>query len=82
MTTPAAWAQTPGAAVPGTQTFWENFSGWWSAWHDDLVTRDYERLDRILPDRVRTLEEWMRKTKYDAQPRPVLKDLTDARPRS
>ncbi|MBN9162289.1 MAG: hypothetical protein BGO98_27750 [Myxococcales bacterium 68-20] len=78
-TAPAAWAQTPGAPISGGQTFWENFSGWWSAWHDNLVTRDYALLDRILPDRVRTLEEWMRKTKYDGSFRPILKDRADMR---
>jgi len=77
-TTPAAWA-APGAQVPRGQTFWENFSGWWSAWRDDVVTRDYALLDRILPDRVRTLEEWMRKTGYDGKYRPVLKDREDLR---
>lgn len=76
---PAAWAQTPDAKVTTGQTYWENFSGWWSAWHDDIVTRDYEMLDNILPDRVRSLEEWMRKVKYDGAFRPVLKDLVDRR---
>jgi len=46
-TTPSAWAHVPGASIPGGQTFWENFSGWWSAWHDNIVTRDYALLDRI-----------------------------------
>ncbi|APR78991.1 Hypothetical protein A7982_04338 [Minicystis rosea] len=78
-TAPAAWAQAEGAPISGGQTFWENFSGWWSAWHDNLVTRDYAKLDRILPDRVRTLEEWMRKTHYDGSFRPILKDRSDSR---
>lgn len=76
-TAPSAWAQAPGASIPGGQTFWQNFSGWWFAWHDNVVTRDYALLDRILSDRVRTLEEWMRKTKYDGTFRAVLKDLAD-----
>ncbi|QDK39327.1 NmrA/HSCARG family protein [Bdellovibrio sp. NC01] len=76
---PAAWAQTSDAKVTTGQTYWENFSGWWSAWHDDIVTRDYEMLDKILPDRVRSLEEWMRKVKYDGAFRSVLKDLIDRR---
>jgi hypothetical protein len=81
-TTPAAFANKD-AIPPGGQTLRENFSGWWSAWHDDVLTRDYALLDRILPDRVRDLEEWMRKTKYDGGPRAFLKDLSDiqARPR-
>lgn len=76
---PAAWAQTPDAKVTTGQTYWENFSGWWSAWQDDIVTRDYAMLDKILPDRVRSLEEWMRKVKYDGSFRPVLKDLSERR---
>jgi uncharacterized protein YbjT (DUF2867 family) len=78
-TQPASWAQAERGPALGGQTFWENFAGWWSAWHDDIVTRDYALLDRILPDRVRDLEEWMRKTQYDARPRSVLKDLSDHR---
>jgi uncharacterized protein YbjT (DUF2867 family) len=74
--TPSAWAQTKDAPALSVQTFWENFSGWWSAWRDNLVSRDYALLDRILPDRVRDLEEWMRKTNYDGGARPVLKDLS------
>ena len=77
--TPAAWAQAADSKVIGGQTYWENFSGWWAAWHDNIVSRDYDLLDKILPDRVRSLEEWMRKTKYDGSFRPVLKDLADKR---
>jgi hypothetical protein len=80
-TDPASWAQPKHGAALGGQTFWENFAGWWLAWHDDLITRDYALLDRILPDRVRNLEEWMRKTKYDGRPRSVLKDVSDLRAR-
>jgi hypothetical protein len=76
-TLPASWAQTERGPALGGQTFWENFAGWWGAWHDDLITRDYALLDRILPDRVRDLEEWMHKTKYDGRHRPVLKDRSD-----
>ena len=76
---PAAWAQTSDSKVVGGQTYWENFSGWWSAWHDNIVSRDYHLLDEILPGRVRSLEEWILKTKYDGSFRPVLKDLSDRR---
>jgi hypothetical protein len=78
-TTPASFAQTKQGPALGGQTFWENFAGWWLAWHDNLITRNYALLDRILPDRVRDLEEWMRKTKYDGRPRSVLKDISDLR---
>jgi NmrA-like family len=78
-TEPASWAQAKHGPALGGQTFWENFAGWWSAWHDNLVKRDYALLDRILPDRVRDLEEWMHKTKYDGRPRSVIKDRSDRR---
>jgi hypothetical protein len=77
--TPASWAQGEQGPALGGQTFWENFAGWWWAFHDGVITRDYALLDRILPDRVRDLEEWMRKTKYDGRPRSVLKDISDHR---
>lgn len=55
----------------------ENFSAWWrmyqaSAGNKGVVVRDYELLDRILPDRVRSVGEWMRKTGYDAEEKPLL----------
>jgi hypothetical protein len=77
--TPASWAQPERGPALGGQTYRENFAGWWSAWHDDLITRDYALLDRILPDRVRDLEEWMHKTKYNGRQRSVLKDRSDHR---
>ncbi len=34
-----------------------------------VVRRDYKLLDEILPDRVKTVGEWMRKSGYDRQRR-------------
>jgi hypothetical protein len=42
-----------------------------------LVTTDYSLLDEILPDRMRTLEQWMRATGYDGTRSSVLKDYAD-----
>jgi hypothetical protein len=53
----------------------QNFTGFFNAFRDNLATRDYELLDRILPERVKTLEEWMRKSNYIAgEFKPVLVD--------
>lgn len=53
----------------------ENFTGFHHVWRDNLATRDYDLLDKILPDRVKTLEEWMRKSNYNpGEIRPVLVD--------
>jgi hypothetical protein len=53
----------------------ENFTGFYHVFRDNLATRDYQLLDRILPDRVKTLEEWMRKSNYIVgEFKPVLVD--------
>ena len=59
-------------------TFGENFTNWWnlykaSADNNGLIQRDCALLDRILPDRVKSAEEWMRKVNYDANKRLVIK---------
>ncbi|KIW88132.1 uncharacterized protein Z519_11243 [Cladophialophora bantiana CBS 173.52] len=59
-------------------TFGENFTNWWnlyqnSAHNKGIIQRDYVLLDRILPDRVKSAEEWMRKVGYDGTRRKVIK---------
>ena len=59
-------------------TFRQNFSNWFriyqrSGGNKGILRRDYEFLDRVHPQRVRSLEQWMRKVNYDAVPRKVLK---------
>lgn len=54
-----------------TLTFGQNFTNWWnlyraSADNEGLIKRDYEFLDEILADRVRSAEEWFRKVNYEA----------------
>jgi uncharacterized protein YbjT (DUF2867 family) len=58
-------------------TYRENFSGFWNTWKDELTKRDYALLDEILPTRVKSVKEWMTKTKYDGKPASVLKDYRD-----
>ncbi|EHK15229.1 uncharacterized protein TRIVIDRAFT_38638 [Trichoderma virens Gv29-8] len=58
-------------------TFRENFSGFWNMWKDNLTKRDYKLLDEILPNRVKSVKEWMEKTGYTGKPSSVLKDYRD-----
>lgn len=62
---------------PTLMTYRENFGGFWNVWKDDLVKRDYALLDEILPDRVKTIGEWMRLTGYTGEAVSVLKDYAD-----
>ncbi|KDR74238.1 hypothetical protein GALMADRAFT_227329 [Galerina marginata CBS 339.88] len=57
-------------------SFRTNFSGWYNTYNDGLVPRDYKMLDKVLPDRVKTVEEWMRKSKYNGEKLGVLKDFS------
>ena len=64
------------------QTFGENFTAWWELYRNSkgnrgVITRDYDLLDRILPDRIRSTEEWMRKVEYTGERKTVLKDRHD-----
>jgi hypothetical protein len=39
--------------------------------------RDWASLDKIHPQRIKSLKEWMEKNKYDGQPKAVLKGVED-----
>lgn len=61
-------------------TYRQNFTAWWEIYracggNTGIIKRDYEPLDRILPGRVRSVEEWMRKVKYTGDKKPLLKQL-------
>ncbi|KAJ6115461.1 hypothetical protein N7486_001239 [Penicillium sp. IBT 16267x] len=62
---------------PTLLTYRENFTGFWNTWKDNLTKRDYELLDTILPTRVKSVKEWMKRTGYDGKPRSLLKDYRD-----
>lgn len=58
-------------------TFGENFAHWWnlykaSAGNMGLIQRDYAILDKILPDRVKSVEEWMKIVGYTGDKQDVL----------
>lgn len=63
------------------QSYRQNFSGFWNIWaasgkNEGLIRRDYAMLDKILPGRVKSVGEWMKKTGYTGDVRPVLKQWT------
>jgi uncharacterized protein YbjT (DUF2867 family) len=62
---------------PTLQTYRQNFSGFWNAWKAELTKRDYALLDEILPERVKSVKEWMILTGYTGEPQSVLKDYRD-----
>jgi hypothetical protein len=58
-------------------TVWENFSAWWRIYqrfcgNKGIIQGHYEFLDRILPGRVKSIREWMEKTGYTADHKPLL----------
>jgi hypothetical protein len=69
------------------QTFGQNFTNWWnlykaSADNKGLIQRDYGLLDDILPDRVKSAEEWMAKVGYDATPKQVIRSGRGVAPKA
>ena len=66
------------STVQTFQTYGQNFTAFWNLYkasggNKGLIRRDYELLERILPDRVSSVEEWMRKTGYSGQRVELLK---------
>ena len=62
---------------PSVWTWGQNFINWFnlyeiSGWNVGLIKRDYKFLDEILPERTKSVGEWMRKTGYTGEPKQVL----------
>lgn len=78
---PANWAAGSDAIRDKDVMTWrENFTAWWRYWGEGKgVTRDMALLDKIHPQRIKSLEEWMRTVNYDGKRRGVLKGLDDLR---
>jgi hypothetical protein len=69
---------SPGYDDPTLRTAAEHFGPWWGIFRDTggntgCWQRDYALLDKIMPDRIRTVEEWMRKEQYDGNRKQILK---------
>lgn len=67
------------AEDPTLLTVEQNFGNWWNLYqrsggNNGLLRADYGFLDRILPDRVKSVEDWMRKVEYIGERRSVLKN--------
>jgi uncharacterized protein YbjT (DUF2867 family) len=63
------------------QTYEQNFDAWWELYRgsagnkpDWVIVRDYVMLDRILPDRIRSVEEWMRQDGYNGEGKSILRN--------
>ncbi|KAH8645773.1 hypothetical protein BX600DRAFT_390857, partial [Xylariales sp. PMI_506] len=61
------------------QTYEQNFTNWFNLYkastgNKGLIKRDYAFLDEILPTRVKTVEEWMKREKYTGEKISVLKE--------
>ena len=44
-----------------TMSFRDNFSGFWNIWKYGVIKRDYAVLDEIHPNRIRSVEQWLRR---------------------
>ena len=69
---------SPGYDDPTLKTAAEHFGPWWGIFRDSdgntgCWQRDYDRLDEIMPNRINTLAEWMRREKYGGSPKRTLK---------
>jgi len=67
---------------PTLLTFRQNFGGFWQLWRNSgnnkgVISRNYTFLDEILPSRVKSVEEWMKKVGYTGDQLIVLKDWQD-----
>jgi hypothetical protein len=63
---------------PILSTAAEHFGPWWNIFRDSGVNtvcwqRDYELLDEIIPNRIRGVEEWMRKVNFDGTRKRILR---------
>ncbi|KAJ5899663.1 hypothetical protein N7495_004407 [Penicillium taxi] len=69
------WASKPVASTdPNGPTNRDNWLMWWRAYEDDLLIseRNMEELKKIHPG-LRSLEMWIKETKYNGDVRPLLK---------
>lgn len=76
---PANFVAGPNAIRDESSMTWrQNFSAWWRYWGEGInPPRDMQLLDRIHPNRIRNLEDWMRKVHYNGQRRNILKGVED-----
>jgi hypothetical protein len=44
-----------------TMSFRDNFTGFWNIWKHKIIKRDYALLDEIHPNRIKNVEQWLRR---------------------
>jgi hypothetical protein len=44
-----------------TMSVRDNFTGFWNTWKYEIVQRDYALLDEIHPNRIKSVEQWLRR---------------------
>jgi hypothetical protein len=64
---------------PTNATATKHFGPWFGIFRDSggntgCWQRDYRLLDEIVPKRIRSLQEWMRRVKYDGEAEAILKN--------
>ena len=64
---PAGYNADP--ADKSTMSFRDNFTGFWNLWKHGIVRRDYALLDEIHPNRIRSVEQWLRREEHLARER-------------
>jgi hypothetical protein len=42
-------------------SFRDNFTGFWNIWKYKIIKRDYALLDEIHPNRIKSVEQWLRR---------------------
>ena len=57
--TPAGYNADPNDK--STMSFRNNFTGFWNLWKFRIVKRDYSLLDEIHPNRISSVEQWLRR---------------------
>ncbi|KAF7531271.1 hypothetical protein G7054_g9037 [Neopestalotiopsis clavispora] len=82
-----AWAKLPdqGATKIGYMsisdpkalnlTYDQNFTNWFNLYRSRILKRDFDLLDRILPERDSSIEGWMRRVGYTGEPKTVLRSM-------
>jgi hypothetical protein len=77
---PASWENPKAPRDESLMSWRENFTAWWKYWAGGLgATRDIALLDEIHPNRIKTLEEWMRKYDYQGKRKDIFKGREDLR---
>lgn len=73
------WVLGPDAVRDDSVMSWrENFGSWWRYWGDGITKpRNTAILDRIHPERIKTLAEWMKHIGYNGKRGNVLKMVED-----